>query len=51
MLYVVAGSQVVPVILFRRKILVGSNEAALKSRSERINSKALCFCTRAVMEI
>lgn len=41
---VVEGSQVVSVILFRGKILVGSNEEdALKSRSERINSKALCF--------
>lgn len=48
----VAGSQVVSVILFRRKISVGSNEeAALKSRSERITSKALCFCTGAAMEI
>lgn len=49
---VVEGSQVVSVILFRGKILVGSNEeAALKSRSERINSKALCFCAGAAMEI
>lgn len=49
---VVEGSQVVSVILFRGKILVGSNEeAALKSRSERINSKALCFCSGAAMEI
>lgn len=31
--------------------MVSNEEAALKSRSERINSKALCFCARAVMEI